>query len=232
MAKNIKITDVVMKFSGENNINAWFDRLKCVSELQGISDLAPIIPMFLDGPAFDVYEQMSPEEKKDGKEIETKLKKAFGSTPSQSYTMFKSRTLSPGESPEAFAAELRRLSTDFLKTKTDDNEAIDNLVLCQFIDGLPNTIQSQVKALQSGGDWSLQTVLACTKEMLQQCGSVNCLIGTANIIPQNFTKICKGCNRMGHTIETCRTRCYGCGGTRHVRRNCPSIQRGSNQGNA
>ena len=68
MARLIKLTDVVRKFNGEEDVAAWLDRLELVAGLQKVDDLAAVIPMFLEGPAYDVYSQLSAEDKRGAEE--------------------------------------------------------------------------------------------------------------------------------------------------------------------
>ena len=133
---SIKLVDVVKRFSGEGDVVAWIDRLELVLELQGGgADCAKVIPLFLEGAAYDVYAQMNEEDRACSTRLKSRLVAAFGLSPSQAFAKFKARTLIPGESPHAFLAELRRLA----RTAAADGDAttVDQFVLCQFVDDLP-----------------------------------------------------------------------------------------------
>ena len=71
-----------------------------------------------------------------------------------------------GESPDAFLAELRRPARTV--AEGGDEETVDEFVLCQFVDGLPEPTRSQLRALKSGGAWDLAAALECAKSMLLQ----------------------------------------------------------------
>ena len=159
MARLIKLTDVVRKFNGEEDVAAWLDRLELVAGLQKVDDLAAVIPMFLEGPAYDVYSQLSVEDKRSSTQLKKRLKAAFGVTPAQAFAAFKTRTLVSGEAPDAFLAELRRLARTVCAD--GDEGTVDQFVACQFVDGLPEPTRSQLRALKSGGEWELTTVLVC-----------------------------------------------------------------------
>ena len=81
MARLIKLTDVIRKFNGEEDVAAWLDRLELVAGLQKVDDLAAVIPMFLEGSAYDVYSQLSVEDKRSSTQLKKRLKAAFGVTP-------------------------------------------------------------------------------------------------------------------------------------------------------
>ena len=79
MAKTVKLTDVVKTFTGsrDEDIVIWIERLEVVAELQEIGDLAPVIPLFLEGPAYDVFTQLPREERSDGEKVKERLIAAF-----------------------------------------------------------------------------------------------------------------------------------------------------------
>ena len=60
---SIWLTDVVKKYSGAEDIEAWLDQL--ILELQkagGASvDPAAVIPLFLEGQVYDVYVELGPD---------------------------------------------------------------------------------------------------------------------------------------------------------------------------
>ena len=67
----ISKADVTRKFNGEEDVAAWLDRLELVAGLQEVDDLAAVIPMFLEGPAYDVYSHLSVDDKESDSTEET-----------------------------------------------------------------------------------------------------------------------------------------------------------------
>ncbi len=55
----------------------WLVKIKLVTRLQKVPDLASFIPLFLEGDAFALYLQLSDEDQPDADKIEAKLKTAF-----------------------------------------------------------------------------------------------------------------------------------------------------------
>ena len=80
MAKNLKLADVVKKFSGEGDVDvvSWLDRFERVADLQGVGELAQVISLFLDSPAYDVYAQLPKPVQENESELKRRLKAAFG----------------------------------------------------------------------------------------------------------------------------------------------------------
>jgi hypothetical protein len=260
MSKHVKLTDVVRKYNGEDDVVAWLDRLELVAGLQEISDLAPIIPLFLEGPAYDVYAQMSVDDRKVDTTVKKRLRAAFGITSTQAYSIFKSRSLRSGESPDAFVADLRRLA----RTVCEGGEeaTVDMFVVCQFVDGLPEPTRSQIRALKSGSGWDISAILECAKGMLQQPSSfaASGLLGQATLRnggsvaddqpvrrngqsalgvgesdtarPGSVGLRCWACNKIGHVRRDCQVRCHACGERGHLRTRCDAQAQGNGKGGA
>ena len=89
--------------------------------------------------------------------LEDALRAAFGLSPFMAFTKFKARSLREGETPDAFLAELRRLARAICH---EGATGVDKFVVCQFIDGLPEPAQSQLKALKSS-EWEMASILQC-----------------------------------------------------------------------
>lgn len=251
---SIKLTDVVRRFNGEEDVVAWLERLELVCKLQGVgSDMALIIPLFLEGPAYDVYAQMEEEKRQDAAKLKESLKVAFGMSPALAYAKFKARILLEGESPDAFLAELRRLGRTICSSV--ENDAVDEFVVCQFVDGLPEPTRSQLRALKSGVEWKVASVLQCAKSMLQQrdADRAGGLIGrelkgegveaASGAVREKKVRSdkegsqrdvpkCVGCGKWGHVESECRQRaekrrCYICNQVGHLKRDCTARGQGN-----
>ena len=235
---SLRITDVVTRYNGDGDVVAWLDRLEVVVRLKKESaDLVNIIPMFMEGAAYDVFAQMPAAEQSDTERLKAGLKQAFGMTPALAFRKFKERSLLAGEAPDALMADLRRLARTV--ATGGDNDTIDAFVCCQFVDGLPEPTRSQIRAIKSGGAWNVDEVLTCAKGMLLQSELAVDVGGgfmgaearggqAATTMPgaagktggQKTGPRCVGCFRWGHLQSNCEVRCFKCGGVGHLKRAC------------
>jgi hypothetical protein len=166
----IKLTDAVRRYNGEGDVTAWIERFEMVCKLQqkpteSPPDQATILPLFLEGAAYDVYAQLPAEVQEDATALKKELHSAFGLSPLLAYAKFKARELMGGEAPDAMLADLRRLARAI---EGGDGKAMEPVVLCQFVDGLPEPTRGQLQALKSGSSWTTAEVLACAKGLLQR----------------------------------------------------------------
>ena len=83
MSSNIKLIDVVKRFTGDGDkdVAVWLDHLELMAKLQDITNLAQVIPLFLVGPAYDVYTQLPEGDRRDERKLKRRLLATFGITP-------------------------------------------------------------------------------------------------------------------------------------------------------
>ena len=141
MATQLK--GVVKRFSGGNDedVSVWIRQVKLAARLGKIEDLAVVVPLYLDGPAFAVYEQLSSDDQEDFAKIESALLTAFSLNGFQAYEEFRVRKRREGESVDVFLSELRRLA------KLGKIESCEEILRSAFVIGLPCTVSSQLRAL-------------------------------------------------------------------------------------
>ncbi|XP_067949869.1 uncharacterized protein [Watersipora subatra] len=76
----VKLSDLIKSYE-DNNISGefgtWISKLDLVAELQKIEDLKTIVPLFLNGSAFALYEQLSEDVKGDYVKLKKELLTAF-----------------------------------------------------------------------------------------------------------------------------------------------------------
>ena len=233
----VKLVDAVKRYSGEGDVIAWVERFEMVWELQADTmketNQAKVLPLFLEGAAYDVFAQMEQEVRQDATRLKAGLQAAFGMSPLLAYAKFKARELAVGEAPTAFLAALRRLARAI---EVGDGKALEPIVLCQFVDGMPEPTRSQLQALKGGSNWKIAEVLQCAQGLLQQnnIGLARGLLGRKvtiehqhqgrNVEPaltssgtvgnwqtevrgnsRDGTGVCcEGCFRFGHCQQDCR----------------------------
>ena len=130
---------MIKSFDGQGNISQWLVKLKLVTKMQKLGELQNVIPLFLEGSAFTVYNQMNEDGKRDAVAIENALIQAFAMNAYDSYDQFRKRTWAEGEPVDVYLSELRSLA------RLADIED-DKLLQCAFVVGLPPDVAAQVKA--------------------------------------------------------------------------------------
>ena len=148
-------------FDGTGEISVWLKKVKLVARIKGIKDLSLFIPLYLEGDAFAVYDQMSDSDKKDEDRIEKVLLDAFGINLFSAYDLFRQRNYVPSESVDVYLSDLRRLAglADVLS---------ENLIRCAFICGLPSDVSCQLRAQVRIEGSSLSEILEQTRILLDE----------------------------------------------------------------
>ncbi len=77
MMNGLKAENMIKTFDGTGEVTTWLRKVKLVATLQKMENLAGIIPLFLEGSAFSVYEQMDESDKSSASAIEKVLLDAF-----------------------------------------------------------------------------------------------------------------------------------------------------------
>ena len=87
----MKISEIMPRFGGGVQVEAWFDQVNMAKELMGINDMSKVLPLFLTGDALAVLRQMDAADRNDENKIKDKLRKAFGIDEFTAYEEFTSR---------------------------------------------------------------------------------------------------------------------------------------------
>ena len=77
---SVKVSDIITKYEGSasGDFAEWLEKLELVAKLQKVEDLHTFLPLFLNGPAFAVYQQLSEADKNDFGKLKSGLLSAFG----------------------------------------------------------------------------------------------------------------------------------------------------------
>ena len=105
-----KIQDVTRSFDGSGNVETWHKKKRLIAKLKEVKKLVSFLPLFLEGDAFAVYDEL-PEESKDSiQKIEQALLSAFAQNRYSAYDTFRQRNWCPGEAVDVYMSDLRRLA--------------------------------------------------------------------------------------------------------------------------
>jgi len=231
MSGSLKLVDIVKRFKGERdeNIDQWFRRYEtAVSIVTAPKDLeaemARMMPLFLDGPAFATWDQLEPTDKNDFKVVMKALKRVYGLNKASAWLKLKSLRLWPGEQIDIIADDAKTL-LKVITGKDPDEE----LVSLAVIDALPADVKEKVY-IQDGEDMKLQDVLSTAKALLATRDALPTAVA-ATMGPQNSQmKVskqmvrCQGCRRFGHEKASCIITCFFCNEKGHIQRFCPHRQ--------
>jgi len=124
----MKANKLISNYVGEGDVVVWLEKFKLVVKLQKIEDAGVIVPLFLEGPAFAVYNQMAEKDKVNFEAIEDVLLDAFALDQFQAYETLIHKKWS-GEPVDVFLADVRRLA----KLSRISKEAFIKKCVCSWI---------------------------------------------------------------------------------------------------
>ena len=234
--------------SGNQSVVEWFEKIELVCKLQGVDDVASVIPLRLSGGAFAVYLQLSEENRKKTTEIKNALLAAFAVDPFVAYEQFVGRKLQAGESPDVFLADLRRLASLF-------GGITDKGLSCAFVAGLPESVRQLLRAGSRMETLELDQILTRARAVIQDDGtfsvrevSLGAKQFDAGEQPAALSRRCYACNGLNHLARDClarhqyssfgrgqktaggvprrAVRCYRCGVIGHIASTCSGKEQG------
>ena len=249
-AMSLKLVDVVKRFRGDpaDDVSMWLERFETAVKisLPSESDQAAVekemtktMPLFLDGPAYRTWKQLSQADRSDLTKVKAALNRVYGYTKSAAWEKLKLMRLLPGEHIDVLADQVKA----FLEIIVDGTPP-DELVSLFVIDALPSNIAEKVR-MEHGESMRSEKIVSCAKSLLS--GSSEELKFSAVAVDRRTSKQsknygragdgqqptrCSGCQRWGHTQPACRVQCFGCGGRGHIRRLCPNGATSSGNGAA
>ncbi len=234
--------NMVTSYNGDGDIVIWMKKLKLVAELQKIEDLSTMIPLYLEGSAFAVYDQMETEKQKSAAEVEAALMEAFEQNAYAAFDNLKVRSWTYPETVDSFLSDLRWLC----KLSGVEN---DRLVRNFFICGLPTDVSNSLRASAQINSSSLAAVAAKARILMgdRVFGGGMAAVGAAvagTVSRTGATVANKGrkpgkmqCWECGgeHPAKFCKDKkpvvCWKCGKDGHISRDCMEGGKPAGNGN-
>lgn len=210
--------------SKSGDLLRWLDRFQLICRLRKIKDRAAYLPLHLDGAAFEVYHQLTDEEKNNYDKIVSTLREAFCLNCYSAYEKLQVRRLQPGEEVDVYLSDLRRLFS--LVEGASYSEAG---LKCAFMSGLPKTMKDQLKSLARVESMNLQALTERARALLPQ--GEDRAFGSDGLLGQEVVsggagvfQSKGGSNRMkpqgrAHSHHS-DIKCYRCQGMGHYAREC------------
>ena len=182
-----KIQDVTRSFDGSGNVENWIKKIRLVAKLKEVKKLESFLPLFLEGDAFAVYDELSEESKGSILKIEQALLNAFAQNRYSAYDTFRQRNWCPGEAVDVYMSDVRRLAR-LAKIENDD------VIRCAFICGLPSDVSAQLRISTTINTMDMSVVVGACADVRQIAWCYGCAC-----------KVCLNTIRNRHTDTTATT---------------------------
>jgi len=201
----------------------------------------------LEGEALAIWLELSEEQQASYGTAKTKIIKAMAPVRFVSLDDFHAKKLRPNEALPVFLHELRQLLRQAMPEASNDTKR--QLLLHQFVSGLPASIGKQLRATGEVND--LEVVMEHAKllmtieepqktaaiqitevqELKEQISQLTEQVAALSVKPSRrpANVVCYRCQQPGHIQQNCplTKRCFLCGQAGHVMKQCPS---GNGQG--
>lgn len=221
-----KFSDLIQQFDGKGDFSEWLKKLELVCKLQNVKALETVLPLFLSGGAFAVYDGLSDDVKRNYAALSRSLQQAFSANCFQAYEQFITRRLLPGESVDVYVSDLKRLA------KLVDPFVSDDWLKSAMVHGLPPEVQHQLKAACCLQDIELPTVIERARSLVAGSGISHGIVAKANLEGSKSDlgdrRKCYICKVEGHLAWSCPLRktnssnviCHDCGKAGHYASKC------------
>ena len=225
----------------EGDPTEWFQKYEicCVANEWSDELKAKKLPTLLEGEALAVWLEMTMKQQGSYERAKLKIIERMAPVRFVSFDDFRAQKLWPNEALFVFLHDLKHI----LKQAMPEAEAgtHDQLLLHQFINGLPIHISKQLRATGEVNDLdrvmervkllitieepqrTAATQITEIAELKEQISVLTEQVAAMSMRRrQPATMICYRCQRPGHTERDCplAKKCYSCGRSGHLARDC------------
>lgn len=223
MASSVKVTDLVRMYNGDGDVVEWLNKFELVVTLRDIKEPATVVPLFLEGSAFSIYNELSDSHKKSYESIKKALIEAFSLNPFQAYEQLTKRVWCD-ESVDVYLADLRKLARLA-------GVSSDTLLIRAFIVGLPSVVSRELRAVSKIDSLSLKDIVDRARSLMAELVEKPVIaVAAQHVEPDKSKAPNRRCFRCGgpHLIKYCKSQsnrpiiCWTCGQEGHITKNCTS----------
>ena len=213
--------------SGSVEVSTWIKKVELVARLKKVGKLEDFLPLYLEGAAFAIYDQLSEEDKASAECIKQALLSAFSQNAFAAYDSFKGREWVPGEAVDVFLADLWRLAR-LAKVETE------GLVRCAFVCGLPTDVSAQLRSSARIQSMALSEVAEQARVLMDSRlhGAMAAVKKRDDSAQPSTAKqppsctVCGGENSARWNKRRPPLTCWSCGEQGHIARSCPGNGKG------
>lgn len=233
----------VPKAFAAGDADEWFKRFEICCRANEWNDATKALklPTLLEGEALAVWLELSAEQQGDYATAKKEMVKKLSPSQFASLDEFHRRKLRPGESLAVFEHDLKRVLEQAMP-ELRDKEAREQLLLHQFLAGLPTDVARQLRA--TGDTTKLDTVAERARLLMALDTQATAAIRTSTSkdsdchdeVKQLRDQIAELTQQVA-ALTTTRTRgpqagaraapkrCFACNQVGHFQRNCPTRRR-------
>ena len=229
----------VPKPFASGDANEWFKRYEICCKANGWNEAtkAHKLPTLLEGEALAVWLELSEEHQESYAAAKKEISTALMPMEFVSLDEFHRRKMRPGEALSVFVHDLKKLFEQAMPG-LDDKPARDQLLLHQFLVGVPDAVSRQLRA--TGEIKSLDVAVARARLLMtidehgqtaavtEGPTDVQLLREQVALLTEQVAALSTS-RRAGNDQQRFRNgpRCFSCNRLGHIQRECPYRYRGS-----